>query len=264
LKFKHLENPTVSDAFDLIDEGLRRKATILIFTSCKAIYEGRAISELGFGERIIMIKPDGSFLIHQERKTEPVNWQPPKSRTRVLIKDEKLLLESYRRTPREHLEVEIKKIHFLNYSLIEDYEDLEIAGYEKDLGDMLMKKPHLIEPGFKITNREYSTEHGFIDILGKDLDGNLVVVELKARVIGVNAVRQIRRYLSDFEDKNNTKLTDLIEDLGVKKKKIRGILVAPKIDEDAKELIEEEGIEFKSIEPPRHFKRDKVVTLDSF
>ncbi|MDR3063551.1 MAG: endonuclease NucS, partial [Methanobrevibacter sp.] len=232
----------------------------VIFACCKVIYEGRAISQLDFGERIILIKPDGSFLIHQDKKVDPVNWQPPKSRSRVLIRDKKLFLESFRRTPREHLEVEIKKIHFLNYALIEDYQELEIAGYEKDLGDLIIDKPHLIEEGFKPTNREYSTEHGFIDILGNDKEGNLMVLELKSRKIGVNAVKQIRRYLSDFEDEKNSYL----KDLGVEKKKIRGLLVAPKIDEDAKEMIEEEGIEFVSLEPPKELKRDKLVTLDSF
>jgi RecB family endonuclease NucS len=48
------------------------------------------------------------------------------------------------------------------------------------------------------------------------------------------------------------------------KKKIRGLLVAPSIMDDALEMIEEEGIEFVSVEPPRELKRDKKVTLDFF
>ena len=36
------------------------------------------------------------------------------------------------------------------------------------MGDMIMEKPHVIEEGFTPTAREYSVEHGFIDILGKD------------------------------------------------------------------------------------------------
>jgi RecB family endonuclease NucS len=255
-----MENPSNDEVFDLINDGLRKKATLIVFACCKVIYEGRALSQLDFGERIILIKPDGSFLIHQERKVDPVNWQPPKSRTRVIIKDEKLLLESHRRSPKERLEVEIKKVHFANYALVEDYQELEIAGYEKDMGDMIMKHPTMIEEGFKPTNREYATEHGFIDILGKDKDGNLMVLELKARKAGVTAVKQIRRYLTDFEDNNN----HIFKEVGIEKKKIRGVLVAPSIGEDAKELLEEEGIEFKVVEPPKELKKDKSVTLDAF
>jgi RecB family endonuclease NucS len=260
LKYKLLETPSIDESFDLINDGLRKKATIIIFACCKVIYEGRAISQLDFGERIILIKPDGSFLIHQEKKVEPVNWQPPKSRSRVFIKNNKLSIESSRRSPKERLKVEIKKIHFGNYSLLEDYQELQLAGYEKDMGDMIMKHPSMIEEGFKPVNREYATEHGFIDILGKDKDNNLMVLELKSRKAGINGVKQLKRYLTDFENNQDSYL----KNSGIERKKVRGILVAPSIDETAKELIEEEGIEFKSIEPPKELKKDKIITLDHF
>lgn len=260
MKYKILETPSSENAYELVEEALRKKATIIIFACCKVSYEGRALSQLNWGERIILIKPDGSFLIHQEKKVDPVNWQPPKSRTRSYLKNNKLFLESHRRTPKERLEVEIKKIQFINYALVEDYEELEIAGYEKDMGDMIMSRPHMIEEGFKPTAREFSTEHGFIDILGKDSENNLMVLELKCRKAGVSAVKQLKRYLTDFEDEDN----DYLKECKANKKKIRGLLVAPSIGEDAKELIEEEGIEFVSIEPPKELKHDKRVTLDTF
>ncbi|MDL2246415.1 endonuclease NucS [Methanobrevibacter sp. OttesenSCG-928-K11] len=260
MKYKSIENPTHEEGYEVIEEAIRKKATITIFACCKVIYEGRALSQLNWGERIILIKPDGSFLIHQEKKVDPINWQPPKSRTRTYLKDDTLFLESHRRTPKEQLNVEIKKAHYINYALIEDYEELEKAGYEKDMGDMIMAHPHMIEEGFKPTTREYSTEHGFIDILGKDKDNNLMVLELKCRKAGVSAVKQLKRYLTDFEAENNEDL----KDTNATKKKIRGLLVAPSIGEDAKELIEEEQIEFVAIDPPKELKSDKKVTLDIF
>lgn len=256
MKYELLENPNVDDAFSLIQDGLRKKAVIYICANCRIEYEGRAISQLNWGDRIILIKPDGSFLIHQDKKIEPVNWQPPKSKTRVYLKDETLFLESHRRTPKELLTVELGEIHIMNYTNVIDFEELEQAGYEKDMGDMIMENPHIIEEGFKPTDREYSVEHGFIDILGKDKDNNLMILELKCRKAGVNAVKQLKRYLSDFEDEE-TPLAD-------KKQEIRGVLVAPSIDENAKELIEDEGIEFVSVNPPKELRRDKKVTLDFF
>ena len=260
MKYKILEKPSCKDGYDLVQEALRKKATITIFACCKVSYEGRALSELNWGERIILIKPDGAFLIHQEKKVEPVNWQPPKSRTRSYIKNDNLFLESHRRTPKELLTVEVRKIQFITYANIEDYEELEQAGYEKDMSDMIMEKPHLVEEGLSPTTREYSVEHGFIDILGKDKDNNLMVLELKARKAGVTAVKQLRRYLQDLENTEN----DYLKECKAQKKQIRGLLVAPSIMDDALELLEEEGIEFVSIEPPRELKRDKKVTLDAF
>ena len=134
------------------------------------------------------------------------------------------------------------------------------GGYEKDMGDMIMKKPHLVEEGFTPTAREYSVEHGFIDILGKDKDNNLMILELKARKAGVNAVKQLKRYLLDFENTDN----DYLRECQANKNRIRGLLVAPSLGEDAKEMIEDEGIEFVAIEPPKELKRDKKVTLDAF
>ena len=284
MNFKTIENANVEESYELIEAGLRKKAMITLFAYCKVEYEGRALSQLGYGERLILIKPDGveyegralsqlgygerlilikpdgSFLIHQDKKVEPVNWQPPKSRTKAYIKNRKLYLESNRRTPRERLEVEIEKLSLGSYAVVEDYEELEQAGYEKDMGDMIMENPHIIEEGFKPTAREYSVEHGFIDILGKDCDDNLMILELKSRKIGVSAVKQIKRYIEDLTYDDN----DCLKEMGVEKKKIRGILVAPKIDNDAQDMIDEEGIEFVVCEPPKELKKDKKVTLDGF
>ncbi|MCK9151201.1 endonuclease NucS [Methanobacterium alcaliphilum] len=249
MKFISCENPSTSETFKIIDDGLRKRALIVIFACCKAIYEGRARSQLGFGERAIMLKPDGAFLIHQDRKLDPVNWQPPKSRSKVKMREGVVFLESVRRAPEERLEVELRNIHLVSYYIPQDAEDLEVTGHEKDMGEMIWNSPELIEKGFRPTVREYSTSKGFIDILGKDKDGSVMILELKSRKAGVSAVKQLRRYLKDFEED---------------KKKVRGMLVAPSATEDALELLEETGLEFKALEPPRELKIDKKITLDCF
>lgn len=55
-----------------------------------------------------------------------------------------------------------------------------------------------------------------------------------------------------------------MKDLNAEKQKIRGLLVAPSINDDAQELLNQEGIEFVSVEPPKELKTDKKVTLDIF
>ncbi len=114
---------------------------------------------------------------------------------------------------------------------------------------MVFKDPFLIEKGFRPTSREYAVTNGFIDILGKDKNGDLVIIELKSRRAGINAVKQLKKYFDDFEDH---------------KKFVRGILAAPSITEDAMELLEKYKMEFKELEPPKELNHEKNLTLDFF
>lgn len=244
-----LENPDPQDTFNLINKGLKKRALIILVACSKILYEGRAKSKLEWGDRNVMIKQDGSFLIHQYRNLEPVNWQPPKSKIKVDIEDGKVHIKGSRRNPAESLEVEIAKTYLASYFVGEDTKSLELVGYEEDMGDMIYKNPNIIEDGFRPTSREYSTANGFIDILGKDKQGNLMVLELKSRRAGINAVKQLNRYMKSFLDH---------------KERVRGILVAPSVTEDALELLEENKLEFISLEPPMELKEQQTLTLEDF
>jgi len=249
MKFLSEKNPDTHSTFEIINEGLSKKAVIVIMACCKVIYEGRARSKLGSGDRMIVIKSDGSFMVHQNINLEPVNWQPPKSNCKASMKKGLIYLEGSRRTPSERLQVEIHNTYMASYFIGEDSKDLELTGYEEDMRDMIFKTPDIIEEGFRPSNREYQTSNGFIDVLGKDIDGNLIVLELKSRRAGLNAVKQLKRYLDDFSDH---------------KKFVRGILVAPSVTDDALALLEEFKLEFKSLDPPKEFSSDKNLTLDFF
>jgi RecB family endonuclease NucS len=249
MKLVEEKNPDMERVLEIITEGLSKRAVITIMASCRVYYDGRAISRLELGDRIILIKSDGSFIIHQDRNLEPVNWQPPKTKVTVDTHQGMVKLKGVRRNPHESLEVEILNTHLVSYFIGEDSESLELAGYEADMGDLIFKDPEVIEKGFRPTSREYHTPQGFIDILGKDQEGNLTILELKSRKAGTNAVKQLRRYVDCFSDH---------------KDKVSGVLVAPSVTDDAKELLEEQGMEFKALEPPRELGKDKVVTLENF
>lgn len=250
MKFKSLENPDPKESFEFINKGLSKKALIIIVVCSRIYYEGRAKSRLGWGDRTIIIKQDGSFLIHQDRNLEPVNWQPPKSKFRVEMKDDDIIMiKGSRRNPSETLQVDIAKTYLASYFVGKDTKSLELVGYEQDMGDLIFENPNLIEEGFRPTSREYSTEKGFIDILGKDKKGNLLILELKSRRAGINAVKQLERYINCFEDH---------------KKLVRGILVAPSLTEDAMKLLEEKKLEFISMEPPMDLIDQCVLTLEDF
>lgn len=249
MKLVEEKNPDIERVLEIITEGLSKRAVITIMASCRVYYDGRAISRLDLGDRIIIIKSDGSFIIHQDRNLEPVNWQPPKTKVSAKIHQGMVKIKGVRRNPHESLEVEILHTHMISYFIGEDSESLELAGYEADMGDLIFKDPEVIEKGFRPTSREYHTPQGFIDILGKDQEGNITILELKSRKAGTNAVKQLRRYVDCFSDH---------------KQKVRGLLVAPSATDDAMELLEGQGMEFKALEPPRELGNDKVVTLETF
>ncbi len=243
------ENPESSELLDFINEAISKRAFTIIIACCRIKYRGRATSRLGSGDRTIIIKTDGSFLVHQDYNLEPVNWQPPNCKFSTRMEDNKVYINGVRRNPPESLEVEICKTHMASYHIGKDIKKLELAGYEEDMRTMIMENPEIIEKGFRPTSREYQVSTGFVDILGKDKDGNLTVLELKSRRAGVNAVKQLKRYMDDFADH---------------KEFVRGILVAPSVTEEAHELLEEYKMEFKALEPPMELKSAKSVTLDFF
>ena len=89
--------------------------------------------------------------------------------------------------------------------------------------------------------------------MGVDKKGVLTIVECKRYCAELSAVTQLRRY---------------VEKIMVSKgiTKVRGIIAAPKITENAKKMLEDWGFEFKSINPPKYFEEydKKQARLDVF
>jgi hypothetical protein len=120
---------------------------------------------------------------------------------------------------------------------VTDTEDLSLSGTEEDLRERILAKPELLEPGFSPRATERQTPAGAVDIYGTDDEGRTVVVELKRRRVGPDAVGQLTRYVEALE-------RDLHADA-----EIRGILVAPSITDRARGLLEKKGLEFVSLSP---------------
>ncbi|MBE6493335.1 MAG: DUF91 domain-containing protein [Methanosphaera stadtmanae] len=249
MKYKTVDNPTINEAYELIDEGFRKKAMIIILANCHVEYEGRARSKLGKGDRLVLIKKDGTFAIHQELELDPVNWQAPGCKNNVSLNEDMIILTSKKIKPNEEIKVYLDEVYSATYYNILDTKELEIRGYEKHMVDLAWKQPELIEPGFRPTRREYQTDNGFIDLMGTDKDEKLMILEFKSRKAGTNAVKQLKRYVDCFKDN---------------KEFVRGIIVAPDITDNAKEELEKLQMEFISMNPPLDLLKQKATTLDSF
>ncbi|ASJ01614.1 endonuclease NucS [Thermococcus gorgonarius] len=247
-KVEFKANPSPEEIKLLVDSAISSEGMLTIFARCKVHYDGRAKSELGSGDRVIIVKPDGSFLIHQSKKREPVNWQPPGSVVHLELRENPVLV-SVRRKPRETLEVELEEVYLITVFHAEDYEELALTGSEAEMAELIFEQPEVIEPGFKPLYREKPIKHGIVDILGVDREGNIVVLELKRRRADLHAVSQLKRY---------------VETLREEYENVRGILVAPSLTSGAKKLLEKEGLEFRKLQPPKREKKSRGKQLRLF
>lgn len=216
-----------------IEEAVNRKELCLVVGECNVEYFGRAASKLPKGKRLLVIKGDKSFGIHQNRKLNAVNYMINASIS-CSLENSVLLVSAKKSKPKESMKVFFSGIEFLQNFEMEEKSDLRLFGSEREISNQLMQDLSFIEKGLKPVNQEEVFRKGIVDILAEDSAGNLVVVEVKRRQADYNAVQQLERYMKQVER--------------MKGKKTRGILVAPSIGKNALELLERYGLEFAKIE----------------
>lgn len=246
-----LADPSPTEAHAFIEEHLAKDAMITIVGECVVDYSGRTDSFLPAGERLVVLKPDGTLLVHRTRKRTPVNWQPPGCLHQASVEDGRLLVHSTRRDPEEVVEIEFRSILQVSGMQLADGRDLELVGTEEDLRQRILQEPSLIEDGFTPQDTERWNVAGPADIYGEDTDGRPVIVELKRRRVGPDAVSQLKRYVDEF-----------IRDTGLEA--VRGIVVAESLTDNAQALAEREGLEFIPLTPPDDSVTGTTATLDEF
>jgi len=232
-----LVGPGTEAARAFLDDALGRGALVTVFGRCTVEYDGRAASTLGPGDRHLMLKPDGSVLVHTEEGQQPVNWQPPGCTHEVSVTGNRLRLRSERTTPREELLVEFESVGHAAAFDARDEGEFALSGTEADLRERILEDPGLIEPGFTPLATERDTAAGAVDVYGEDERDRVVVLELKRRRVGPDAVGQLRRYVDALR-------RELHADT-----EVRGILVAPSVTDRARRLLAEQGLEFVALGP---------------
>ncbi|RLF21770.1 MAG: endonuclease NucS [Thermoprotei archaeon] len=229
-----LEEPSLTQVANFIN-AFKKTRVLVLYLNCEVLYKGRASSKLSPGDRLLITKPDGSLLIHEKTKREPVNWQPPGCILHAQVKGNMLVIRSIRLRPREEILVLSPHVHVLLAAPCTQGE-FRLWGSEGEMIELVMKNPSLIEPGLKPLKREHLTPHGKIDLLCEDSKGNIVVLEFKRSTAQLSGVSQLKRYV-DYMKK-------------VYGDKCRGILVAPNITSSAKSLLAEYGLEYRRLSPP--------------
>ena len=252
-KLTVLTNPKLAEAAAVIEKALAQRRTLIVAGNCSVRYSGRAKSTLEPGERILIIKEDGSLLVHRPVGYEPVNWQPPGSVFHVQTKADAIEVHAVRRKPRENVRVTFSKVFMVSALSLTDAGEFSLHASEQDMHRAILLKPSLLEEGFKPISYEKKVEPGFVDVYGVDKDGRLVVVEVKRKTAGKDAVLQLAKYIDALKGKADREL--------------RGVLVAPSLGKDVQRMLVTLGLEFKALDPKKCaqvLKKTETTKLEAF
>lgn len=170
-----LENPTVRRAAETVREALSGRKAVLLIGNCWVDYRGRASSKLEPGERIVMIKEDGSVLVHRPSGYEPVNWQPPGCLFQTIAADNVLRIRAIRQKPSELIRISFDRIYLLSTLSLIDRGRFSLYASEEDMQKAIILEPEIIEKGFKPITYEKKIEPGFVDVYGTDKDEKFVI-----------------------------------------------------------------------------------------
>jgi hypothetical protein len=253
-KLSVLTQPTLAEAAKLIEKAFAQRKTVIVAGTCHVRYVGRASSTLEPGERILIIKSDGSLLVHRPVGYEPVNWQPSGSIFHVQVKDEgNLEVHAVRQRPRENVKITFTDVLMVSTLSLDDSGEFLLYASEEDMHKAILLKPELLEEGFKPISYEKKVEPGFVDVYGVDKNGRLVVVEVKRKTAEKEAVLQLARYIDAIKEKANREL--------------RGVLVAPSLGKNVQRMLVTMGLEFKALDPKQCaevLKKAESTKLESF
>ncbi len=240
-----------------IDSGLNAGKFIIVIGKCVVKYEGRAASKLSEGDRALIIKKDGTFLVHQSKGMTAINYQGPGAAilTNFDSDNNKLSVSAVRKTKnslpgnvREQIVVTFNTVNFADAFDLTDDKKLKVFGTEDELSNLLMQDLHLIEPGLLPVQQESPLAKGQIDILARDKNGAFVVIEVKRRQAELAAVSQLKRYVEEVSKKKNTT--------------VRGILCAPSMSENAKKMLDNYNLEFYKLNYEISNPSAKIIGLE--
>ena len=199
----------------------------LVVARCEVSYSGRLTAFLPESTRLLMLKADGSVLVHADAGGyKPLNWMTPPT----VVEEEPGRLVVRKRAGRseDRLEIRIAEVLSDVEHDMGEAAGLEKDGVERDLQEALAEQPERVEEGLRLVRREWPTDLGPVDLMCRDSDDEWVAVEIK-RVGTIEAVEQLSRYL------------DFIR-LDPAKAECRGILAAQSLKPQAVTLAESRGL----------------------
>jgi RecB family endonuclease NucS len=171
----------------------------LIVARCEVRYRGRLNALLPEALRLIMVKADGSVLIHADAGGyKPLNWMtPPTVIEEIGSPPTQIIVRKRAQVDGDRLEIDIAEVlSDVSHAMDPPAEDTALTkdGVEAHLQELLAERPVWCGEGLRLVRREWPTDIGPVDLMCRDADDEWVAVEVK-RVAGIEAVEQLSRYL---------------------------------------------------------------------
>jgi hypothetical protein len=196
----------------------------IVIARCSVDYAGRLTAHLPSATRLLLVKADGSVLVHSDGGSyKPLNWMSPPCR--LIEQPGKWTVTG---KSGETLTVTLEEV--LSDSSFDLGVDpgLQKDGVESHLQENLAAQVGVLGEGWRLVRREFPTPIGPVDLMCRDADGVSVAVEIKRRG-EIDGVEQLTRYL---ELLNRDPLLA----------PVRGVFAAQEIKPQARVLAEDRGI----------------------
>src|SRR5829696_387070 len=163
----------------------------LLVARCEVRYSGRLDALLPEAVRLIMVKADGSVMVHSDAGGyKPQNWMTPP----CVVEETVQGICVRKRGGEDRLDIRIAEVLSDAEHDLGEAVRLEKDGVEAHLQELLADAPQSCGEGFRLVRREWPTDIGPVDLMCRDPQHGWVAVEIK-RVATIDAVEQLTRYL---------------------------------------------------------------------
>jgi len=164
----------------------------LIVARCEVSYTGRLTAHLPEALRLLIVKADGSVLVHADAGGyKPLNWMTPPT----VIEEEPGRIVVRKLKGEDRLDIRLAEVlSDSEHAMDCDADRLEKDGVEAHLQEALAAAPERCGEGFRLVRREWPTDIGPVDLMCRDTQDGWVAVEIK-RIGTIEAVEQLTRYL---------------------------------------------------------------------
>lgn len=203
----------------------------IVIARCQVDYAGRLAAHLPLATRVIMVKADGSVLVHSDGGSyKPLNWMSPPCTLREGVADDGVVEWTVSATKSDDtLRIRLEEIHHDSSHELGIDPGLQKDGVEKHLQELLAEHTAALGDGMTLVRREFMTAIGPVDLLCRDAGGAAIAVEIKRRG-DIDGVEQLTRYLE-------------LMNRDPALRPVRGIFAAQEIKPQARVLATDRGIE---------------------